>query len=147
MLDNFGINEGVKALSGSLNATRESTKELSKSIENIQHDAAEVAQKRANEKRRALVAHPDQTVLKAYKEFQLLEEVKKLEIKMKSEVIQKYGPKAWDDIQVIKARMLKEELKIKEEYGHDLKAVRRVQLYCFALAAVISWYLTWGYKI
>jgi hypothetical protein len=35
----------------------------------------------------------------------------------------------------------------KEQYQHDMKAVRRVQLYCFAAAAVVSWYLTWGYKI
>jgi hypothetical protein len=33
-----------------------------------------------------------------------------------------------------------------EEYQHDIKAVRRVQLYCFAVAAVIAWYLTWGIK-
>jgi hypothetical protein len=33
-----------------------------------------------------------------------------------------------------------------EEFQHDLKAVRRVQFYCFALAAVFAWYFTWGYK-
>jgi len=146
MPDNFGINEGVKALSGSLNATRESTKQLTKSIEGIQHDAVDVAKQRATEKRKALVAHPDHTVSRAYQEFQLLEEVKKLELKMKAEVINKYGPKAWDDIQAIKTRMLKEEAKIKEEYGHDLKDVKRVQLYCFIVAAFIAYYLTWGYK-
>lgn len=146
MLDNFGINEGVKALSSSLNATRESTKELSKSIENIQHDAADVAKKRALEKRKALVVQPDHTVMRAYKEYQLLEEVKKLELRMKAEVINKHGPKAWDDIQSIKARMIKEEEKIKEEYGHDLQQVRRVQMYCFIAAAFIAYYLTWGYK-
>jgi hypothetical protein len=146
MPDNFGINEGVKALSGSLDSARESSKQLSKSIEGIQKDAVDVAKQRALEKRKALVVQPDHTVMKAYKEFQLLEEVKKLELRMKAEVINKYGPKAWDDIQAIKARMLKEEEKIKEEYGHDLKEVKRVQLYCFIVAAFIAYYLTWGYK-
>jgi 16S rRNA G527 N7-methylase RsmG len=146
MLDNFGINEGVKTLSGSLDSARESSKQLTKSIEGIQKDAVDVAQKRATEKRKALVVQPDHTVMRAYKEFQLLEEVKKLELRMKAEVINKYGPKAWDDIQAIKARMLKEESKIKAEFDHDLKAVRRVQLYCFIAAAFVAYYLTWGYK-
>jgi hypothetical protein len=146
MPDNFGINEGVKALSGSLNSARESSKQLTKSIEGIQKDAVDVAKQRAEDKRKALVVQPDHTVMKAYKEYQLLEEVKKLELRMKAEVINKHGPKAWDDIQSIKARMLKEEEKIKEEYGHDLQQVRRVQLYCFIAAAFIAYYLTWGYK-
>ena len=146
MPDNFGINEGVKTLSSSFDATRESTKQLTKSIESIKHDAVDVAKQMASEKRKALIVQPDHTVSRAYKEFLLLEEVKKLELRMKAEVINKYGPKAWDDIQAIKTRMLKEEVKIKEEYGHDLKDVKRVQLYCFIVAAFIAYYLTWGYK-
>ena len=43
-------------------------------------------------------------------------------------------------------KKFKEESKIKEEYGHDLNAVRRVQVYCFIVAAFVSYYLTWGYK-
>jgi len=146
MPHNFGIEEGVKALSGSLHATREGTKQITKTIEDIQHEAVDVAKQRVEAKRKALVIQPNHTVERAYKEFQLLEEVKRLELKMKAEVVKKYGPKAWDDIQSIKTRMLKEESKIKEEYGHDLNAVRRVQVYCFIVAAFVSYYLTWGYK-
>jgi hypothetical protein len=53
MADPYGITEGVKALSGSLDASREASKGLSKSIEAAQHDATEVAQKQANERIRA----------------------------------------------------------------------------------------------
>jgi len=38
------------------------------------------------------------------------------------------------------------ERKNNEEFQHDLKEVRRVQLMCFAVAALIAWYLTWGIK-
>ena len=38
------------------------------------------------------------------------------------------------------------ERKANEAYQHDLKEVRRVQFYCFAAAALIAWYLTWGIK-
>ena len=54
MADPFGISEGAKTLSGSLDASREASKGLSKSIEGIQQDGIDVAQQKANERRRAL---------------------------------------------------------------------------------------------
>jgi hypothetical protein len=53
MADPYGISEGVKTLSGSLDSSREAAKGLSKSIEGVQHDAIDVAQKQANERIRA----------------------------------------------------------------------------------------------
>jgi hypothetical protein len=53
MSDPFGLTEGVKTLSGSLDASREASKGLSKSIEDIQNESFEVEQKRATERRRA----------------------------------------------------------------------------------------------
>ena len=53
MPDPFGLSEGAKALSSSLDSSREAAKGLSKSIENIQQDAVDVAQKQAQERRRA----------------------------------------------------------------------------------------------
>ena len=50
MVDPFGLTEGVKTLSGSLDASREASKGLSKSIEGIQLDGIEAAQKQANER-------------------------------------------------------------------------------------------------
>ena len=38
------------------------------------------------------------------------------------------------------------ERKSNEAYKHDLKEVRRVQFWCFFIAAFIAWYLTWGIK-
>jgi len=146
MADQFGFTEGVKSLSSSLNATREGTKELTKTIEAIQGDATEVAQKKAIERRKTQHYQPDNTVIKAYNEYQMIQEVKKMELRMKAEVVNKYGSKAWDDIQSIKQRMLKEEMQNKKLFDNDLKAVQRVQFYCYAVAAMIAWYLTWGYK-
>jgi hypothetical protein len=51
MSDQYGINEGVKTLTGSLDVARESAKSLTKSIENVQKDGAEVAQQKAAERR------------------------------------------------------------------------------------------------
>lgn len=146
MSDPFGVNEGVKTLTGSLDASRESAKSLTKSIEGIQNDGASVAQQKAAERRKAQQYQPDTTVMKAFKEYELVQEVKKMEVRMKAEVINKYGPKAWDDIQAIKQRMVKQDAQNKKMFDSDLKAVRRVQIYCFLVAAVIAYFIVWGDK-
>jgi hypothetical protein len=145
-MSDFGISEGIKSVSGAMDGTREATKGLTKSIEAVQKDAVDVARQRIEAKRKAQQVKPDHTVLRAYNEYTLLLEVKKLEEKMKAEVTQKYGAKAWNDIQAIKTRMLKEEKENQVEYQDELKKVRRVQFYCFLAATWIAWYLTWGYK-
>jgi len=146
MADPYGITEGVKSLSGSLNATREGTKELTKTIEAIQGDATSVAKQKAEERRKAQQYQVDNTVMRAFKEYEIIQEVKKMELRMKAEVINKHGAKAWDDIQSIKQRMLKEEMQNKKLYDQDMKAVKRVQMYCFLLAAVVSYFIVWGDK-
>ena len=146
MSDPYGLNEGVKSLTGSLDASRESAKSITKSIEGIQQDGASVAQQKAAERRKAQQYRPDTTVTKALKEYELVQEVKRMEVRMKAEVINKYGPKAWDDIQVIKQRMVKQEAQNKKMFDSDMKAVRRVQIYCFLVAAVISYFIVWGDK-
>jgi DNA-binding transcriptional regulator GbsR (MarR family) len=145
-MSDFGISEGIKSVSGAMHGTREATKGLTKSIEAVQKDAVDVARQRIEAKRKSQQVKPDHTVLRAYNEYTLLLEVKKLEEKMKEEVTKKYGAKAWNEIQAIKTRMLKEEKENQVEYQDELKKVRRVQFYCFLAATWIAWYLTWGYK-
>jgi hypothetical protein len=150
MPDPFGISEGVKTLSGSLDANREAAKALSKSIEGVQQDAVDIAQKKATERRRALreAEFRKQTALiKALEDWNKKKQISDQEAKLKIDFIKKYGAKEWDAVLRIKLDIENMERKANEEFQHDLKEVRRVQFYCFALAAVISWYLTWGYKI
>ena len=54
MPDPFGISGGIQTLSGSLDATRQATKGLSKSIEGIQQEGLDIAQRKAQERRIAL---------------------------------------------------------------------------------------------
>ena len=65
MPDPFGISEGAKSLSESLDASREASKGLSKSIESVQQDGIDVAQRKAQERRRAAkeAEHKKQTAL------------------------------------------------------------------------------------
>ena len=149
MADPFGITEGVRTLSGSLDASREASKGLSKSIEGIQNDAVDVAQKKAQERRRAAreAEFRKQTALiRALEEWKHKKQISDEEAKLKIDFVKKYGAKEWDALLKIKLDIENLERKNNEEFQHDLKEVRRVQFMCFAVAALIAWYFTWGIK-
>jgi hypothetical protein len=149
MPDPYGISEGVKTLSGSLDASREAAKGLSKSIEDAQHDATEVAQKQANDRiraRREAEFKKERALIKALESWQHKKQISDEEAKLKIDFVKKHGAKEWEAVLKIKLDIENMQRKNNEEYQHDLKAVRRVQFYCFAFAAVIAWYCTWGYK-
>jgi hypothetical protein len=149
MTDQFGFSEGVKTLTGSLDASRESAKSLTKSIEGIQKDATDLAQKQANERirlRREAEFKKERALIKALDSWKHKKQISDEEAKLKIDFVRKYGAKEWEAVLKIKLDIENMQRKDNEEYQHDLKAVRRVQMYCFALAAVIAWYLTWGIK-
>jgi len=149
MADPFGITEGVKTLSGSLDASRQASKGLSKSIEGIQQDGVDVAQKKAQERRRAAreAEFRKQTALiRALEEWKHKKQISDEEAKLKIDFVKKYGAKEWEALLKIKLDIENLERKNNEEFQHDLREVRRVQIMCFALAALIAWYLTWGIK-
>ena len=150
MSDPFGIAQGAKTLSSSIDASREASKGLTKSIEGIQHDGLAVAQQKATERRRAAreEEHRKQTALiKALEDWQQKKQISDKEARLKIDFVKKYGAKEWDAVLKIKLDIENMERANNEAFQHDLKEVRKVQFYCFAVAALISWYLTWGYKL
>lgn len=149
MSDPFGITEGAKTLSGSLDSAREGSKQLTKSIEGIQQDANDVAKQRAQERiraRREAELKKQNALIKALDEWKRKKQISDEEAKLKIDFVKKYGAKEWDALLKIKLDIENLERKNNEEYQHDLRAVRRVQFYCFALAAAIAYYFTWGNK-
>jgi DNA topoisomerase VI subunit A len=149
MSDPFGITEGAKTLSGSLDSAREGSKQLTKSIEGIQQDATDVANQKAQERRRAYREaefKKQNALIKALEEWKRKKQISDEEANLKINFVKKYGAKEWDALLRIKLDIENMERKNNEEFQHDLKAVRRVQFYCFAVAAFIAWYLTWGIK-
>ena len=149
MSDPFGITEGAKTLSSSLDSAREGSHQLSKSIEGIQKDAVDLANQRAQERIRAkreAEFKKQNALIKALDEWKRKKQISDEEAKLKIDFVKKYGAKEWDALLRIKLDIENLERKNNEEFQHDLKAVRRVQFYCFALAALIAWYLTWGIK-
>ena len=147
--DPFGISEGVKSLTGSLEASRTASKGLSQSIENIQRDGLDVANKQAQERlrqRREAEFKKERALIKALDSWKHKKQISDEEAKLKIDFVKKYGAKEWEAVLKIKLDIENMQRKDNEEYQHDLKAVRRVQMYCFCVAAVFAWYFTWGYK-
>jgi hypothetical protein len=144
MPDPFGISEGVKTLSGSLDASREASKGLSKSIEGIQQDGIDVAQKKAQERRRAVREaefKKEKALIKALESWKHKKQISDEEAKLKIDFVKKYGAKEWEAVLKIKLDIENMERKANEEFQHDLKDVRRVQFYCFVAALIVTLWL------
>jgi phage-related minor tail protein len=149
MSDPYGINEGVKTLTGSLDASRESAKSLTKQVEAIQKDALDVAQQQSKARRtaqREAEFKKQQAIFKALDEYKRRKLLTDHEVELKKQFIKQYGSKEWDAVLRIKTEIEALEKHNIEEFQHDLKSVRRVQFWCFFVAAFIAWYLTWGIK-
>ena len=149
MSDPLGLLEGVKGLSSSLDSARHASKSLTKSIEGIQKDGLEVAQQKARERATALreaELKKERALTRALEEWKRKKQISDEEARLKIDFVKKYGAKEWEALLKIKLDIENLERKNNEEFQHDLKAVRRVQAMCFAVAAVIAYYFTWGNK-
>ena len=144
MPDPFGLSEGVKTLSGSLDASREASKGLSKSIEGVQQDGIDVAQKKAQERVRAhreAELKKERALIKALEAWKHKKQISDEEADLKIKFVKQYGAKEWDAVLKIKLDIENIERKANEEFQHDLKEVRRVQFYCFVAALIVTLWL------
>jgi hypothetical protein len=140
----YGISEGIKGLSGSLDASRDASKSLSKSIENIQQDGLDVAQKQAKERlrlRREAEVKKERALIKALDSWKHKKQISDEEARLKIDFVKKYGAKEWEAVLKIKLDIENMQRKDNEEFQHDLKAVRRVQVWCFVAALMVTLWL------
>ena len=143
------IAEGAKQLANSLDEAREAGKSLTKSIEDIQHDGVEVARQELEVlKRKRLVeeATENSMIYRAIQEYETQKAVIIAENKAEDEFKQRYGDKEWNKVLELKDVVEKEHLENKKYYGHKLEDVRRVQFYCWVVAAFIT-YLLWKFNL
>jgi len=149
MSDQFGFLEGAKGLGSSLDASRASAKELSKSIANVQQEATDVALQKALERKRQQKEAEflkERAIIKALDEYKRRKKITDEEYRLKVAFIKQYGTKEWESVLKIKNEIEALEKHNIEEFQHDLKEVKRVQFICFAVAGLIAYYLTWGHK-
>ena len=144
MADELGLSAGIKGLSSGLDSAREASKSVSKQIENIQKDAVDVAQQQAQDRIRAkreAEFRKERALIKALNEWKRKKQISDEEADLKIKFVKQYGAKEWDALLKIKLDIENMERKNNEEYQHDLKAVRRVQFYCFVAALIVTLWL------
>jgi hypothetical protein len=144
MSDLLGLSEGAKGLSSGLDSARSAGKSVTKSIEGIQNDSLEVAQQRAQERiraRREAEAKKERALIKALDEWKRKKQISDEEADLKIKFVRQYGAKEWDALLRIKLDIENMERKNNDEFQHDLKAVRRVQFYCFVAALIVTLWL------
>jgi len=144
MPDPLGLSEGVKGLSAGLDGSREAAKAVTKSIENIQNDSLEVAQQKAQERRRAAreaELKKERALVKALEEWKRKKQISDEEADLKIKFVKQYGAKEWEALLKIKLDIENLERKANEEFQHDLKEVRRVQMWCFVAALIVTLWL------
>jgi hypothetical protein len=142
--DLLGLSEGAKGLSSGLDSAREAGKSVSKQIESIQKDATDVAQQRAQERiraRREAEFKKERALVKALEEWKRKKQISDEEADLKIKFVKQYGAKEWDALLRIKLDIENMERKNNEEFQHDLKAIRRVQFYCFMAALLVTLWL------
>jgi hypothetical protein len=142
--DLLGLSEGAKGLSSGLDSAREASKSVSKQIESIQKDATDVAQQKAQERiraRREAEFKKERALIKALDEWKRKKQISDEEADLKIKFVKQYGAKEWDALLRIKLDIENLERKNNEEFQHDLKAVRRVQFYCFMAALLVTLWL------
>jgi len=149
MSDQFGFIEGAKSVTNSMDASREASKSITKSITDVQKDAGAAAQQKDLERKRQIreaQVFKEQYFKRALMEWQRQETIRIEEAKVKADFIKKHGTKRWNEIESIKQKIEKQDNELTREFKEDLAKSRRAMFMCYAVAAVIAWYLTWGYK-
>jgi hypothetical protein len=145
MPDPFGITDGVKAVTSSINESVKASKELSKAIDGVLEVADAAAKDRTAARKKARQVNPDTaTIIEAVDEWQRLLIARQSEAKIQEQITKKYGSHAWEEIQGIKARKLWEERQDRYLEQHDRRVMKSVMLLCYILAGWIAYECTWG---
>ncbi len=142
------LHEGIKTLTSNLDISRQSAKELSKSIENVQKEATDVAIQRNIDRRRELRENEVRKELflkRVLMQWEHEERVRREEAQIRADFLRKYG-KRWAEVEALKAKLEKQEKEFQNQFNKDLNKARTAQFWCFVVATWIAYFLVWGGK-
>jgi predicted RNA-binding protein with RPS1 domain len=122
-------------------------KELESVTKDIQDLGKADVQARAAFRKKQLNRPKDTSVFSAVEEWRGLYDIKQIEEELKRDIIEKHGPAAWTEVEVIKERILKDNKNLTDEFGRDLKKLNELKIYCFlaSLFIVTTYYIFKGH--
>ena len=145
MSDPFGITDGVKQVTSSINESVKASQELSEAKEGVLEVADKAAKDRANARKKARQVNPDTTtIIEAVDEWQRLLIARQSEARIQEQITKKYGSRAWEEIKGIKARKQWEDRRDKYLEQHDRRIMKSVMALCYLFAGWIAYECTWG---
>lgn len=145
MSDPFGITAGVKQVTSSINESVKASQELSKAIDGVLNEVDKAVKDRADARKKSRQVNPDTTtIIEAIDEWQRLLIAKQSEYKIQEQITGKYGTRAWEEIQGIKARKQWEDKQDRYLEQHDRRVAKSIMMLCYMLAAWIAYECTWG---
>ena len=149
MTDDLGLSAGAKGISQGFKTGREAGREIGKNIEDVQKEAVDLAKERANARireRREAELKKERAIFKALEEYKHRKKISDEEYKLRVEFVKKHGTKEWEKVLELKTEIEKIEKKDKEYFDSELSKIKRVQFWCFFVAAWIAYYIVWGSK-
>jgi len=122
-------------------------KELESVTKDIQDLGKADVQARAAFRKKQLNRPRDTSVFSAVEEWRGVYEIKKIEEELKKDIIEKYGPAAWAEVETIKQRILADNKSLTDEFGRDLKKLNELKIYCFlaSIFIVTTYYIFKGH--
>ena len=145
MSDPFGITDGVKQVTSSINESVKASQELSEAIEGVLEVVDKSVKERSDRRKKLREVHPDTTtIIDAVDEWQRLLIARQSEARIQEQITKKYGTRAWDEIQGIKARKQWEDKQDKYLEQHDRRVQKSVMLLCYIFAGWVAYECTWG---
>lgn len=145
MSDPFGITDGVKSVTSSINESVKASQELSEAIDGVLEVVDKSVKERSDRRKKLREVHPDTTtIIDAVDEWQRLLIARQSEARIQEQITKKYGSHAWEEIQGIKARKQWEDKQDRYLEQHDRRIQKSVMLLCYILAGWIAYECTWG---
>ena len=118
---------------------------LAEDLEGVAEQVADLGKKelaaRQAWRRKQAQVRGDYAFVDAVDEYRQVKEALELKEQLKQQAIKKWGPRAWQEIELIEARQKEDRAKIFTEDGHDRKAMNRLKWACFGAAAIITYFL------
>ena len=114
---------------------------LAEDLEGVAEQVADLGKKelaaRQAWRRKQVQVSGDYAFIDAVDEYKRVREALDMKAELKRQAIAKWGPSAWNEIELIEARQKEDYKRLYTEDGHDREKMFQLKLACFSAALII----------